>query len=364
MDALICLPANKIQRANMKKVIILILCLTPLPGLCQDTTSVLFIGNSYTFTNDLPGLWANLSISGGKTVYYDSNAPGGYWLEDHCGNSISTSKIARGGWDFVVLQEQSQVPTIDTFRYNSMYPSAEILDSLILAVNGNTMLYMTWGREFGGQQWISGYCSPPFANFFEMQDSLAAAYNQLGAILGAIVAPVGLAWEQAVTMNPTVDLWQDDQSHPTLEGSYLAACLFYGRIFNESPVGLSYTGGLSTGRAVFLQNAAYLTLEAIARTSADYPENDVLLSNYPNPFNNSTVIGYSMANTANITVAIYDILGREVETLYSGMQEPGSYSIVWDYDSSAGGIYFCRLTVNNESEDYSVVKTRKLLLLH
>lgn len=245
-----------------------------------------------------------------------------------------------------------------------MYPSAEYLDSLTALVQGRTMLYMTWGRENGGQQWIGGYCSPPFADFFEMQDSLASAYNELGAILGAVVAPVGLAWAQAVTMNPEVDLWQEDGSHPTLEGSYLAACVFYGRIFNESPVGLSYTAGLSSARAAFLQEAAYLTLEAIAQESADYPQNNILLFSHPNPFNNSTVIGYSLSQTYDIEVSIYDILGRKIETLWSGIQNPGNYNFAWNRENSAGGIYFCRLTAENNYTGNKYMKTAKLVLLH
>jgi len=314
--------------------------------LAQDTTCVLFLGNSYTYTNELPLLWAELSGSAGKTAVYDYNAPGGYWLEDHCSNSISTGKIMQGGWDWVILQEQSQVPTIDTFRYNSMYPSAEWLDSLIMLAGGNTMLFMTWGREFGGQQWISGYSSPPFANFFEMQDSLAAAYNELGAILNAPVAPVGLAWEQAVTMNPTVDLWQDDHSHPTLEGSYLAACVFFGTVFAESPVGLTYTAGLSPERAAFLQEAAYLTLGMAENPADGIPAEFAVMTVFPNPFNGSAVISFELKAESEVELKIYDVGGREIQRLEAGGWGLGKHSVVWDAEGMGSGVYFVRLTVD------------------
>lgn len=54
----------------------------------------------------------------------------------------------------------------------------------------------------------------------------------------------------------TIDLWQDDGSHPTVAGTYLAACVFYGVIFGESPRGLSYHDGLTSNEAAYLQSVA------------------------------------------------------------------------------------------------------------
>ncbi len=163
----------------MRKIIfILIISLLSSDVFC-DTTKVLFVGNSYTYVNDLPGLFRQLSTAAGKNVLTDFSAPGGYTLEQHFYLRATIDKINSADWDYVILQEQSQFPVIDYYRQNSTYPFAEKLDSVIRANNSSTMLYMTWGRKNGGQQCIGNYCSTIFTDYFHMQDSLSASYSQL-----------------------------------------------------------------------------------------------------------------------------------------------------------------------------------------
>lgn len=159
---------------NLKALILLLVLTTSV--IAQDSLKVLFLGNSYTYVNDLPQLIKNLATSAGKNVFTDQNTPGGYRLDQHKNNLTTLTKIQLENWDFVVLQEQSQVPTIDFTRYNWMYPSAQELDSLISLQNSQTVFFMTWGRKFGGQQCYSSNCSPNFPSFHEMQSSLKFAY--------------------------------------------------------------------------------------------------------------------------------------------------------------------------------------------
>jgi len=92
----------------------------------QDTLSVLFLGNSYSSYNNLPQLVQSLSSSAGKTLIIDSNMPGGLSMSGHANNATTFSKISQGNWDYVILQEQSQMPTIDFYRYNEMYPAMTV----------------------------------------------------------------------------------------------------------------------------------------------------------------------------------------------------------------------------------------------
>jgi hypothetical protein len=85
---------------------------------------VLFLGNSYTQFNDLPGLVQGLAQSVGHNLYRDQNTPGGHRLAGHAANPISLAKITARPWDYVVLQEFSLIPVIDSLRVNSMYPAA------------------------------------------------------------------------------------------------------------------------------------------------------------------------------------------------------------------------------------------------
>jgi hypothetical protein len=79
--------------------------------------------------------------------------------------------------------------------------------------------------------------------------------------------------------------------------------------------------------------------------------------NYPNPFNATTTIKFSLPEESNVTIEIYDILGRKIETLVSGIQPAGSHSIVWDAENQPSGVYFYQL------EAGAYVETRSCLLL-
>lgn len=247
---------------TMNNIVLLkiFLLLTSLTAFSQnDTLFVLFLGNSYTNVNNLPQLTSNLSNAGGKMLIVDSNTPGGYTLDSHSTNSTSLNKIMQGKWDYVILQEQSQIPTIDYYRYNSMYPAFERLNDSIKKYNpcANVVSYMTWGRRYGGQQCDdqNEYCSPDFVDFSHMQDSLESAYVEISNSVDAYISPVGIAWKKVIEETEIV-LHAADNSHPNLSGSYLAACVFYSVFWNESPVGLNFNGGLSNDQALYFQQIA------------------------------------------------------------------------------------------------------------
>lgn len=246
--------------------LLIVLLITPNQLQAQEK-KVLFLGNSYTAVNDLPGLFTSLALSGGHTIYADKNTPGGYTLaypaNGHLYNQTSLDKIASENWDYVVLQEQSQFPVIEHFRNNFTYPGSIELDSII-ELNypcTQTMFYMTWGRKYGGQQCIDSYCSVDFTDYAHMQDSLASAYLTMSNYLETPVCPVGIAWKKSIVENgDPIELFATDASHPSLAGSYLAACTYYASIFLESPIGLTYTAGLSESDALYLQTVASETV--------------------------------------------------------------------------------------------------------
>jgi len=324
-------------------VISIILILAALPSRAQDTLKVLFLGNSHTYFNDMPTLFANLSESGGHPVIVESNTLGGYTLEGHSTNPTSLDMIGVGIWDYVVLQENSQYPVIEYLRYNSMYPAARRLDSLITEYNGTTAFFMNWGWRYGGQCEVDGHQSPVFVDYFQMQDSMTSACTEISSELSAVLAPVGEAWRTAVTWNPNLVLWYTDNYHPDLNGSYLTACVFYATFYDESPAGLEYAGGLGDDEAYFLQQAAWETVTDVKDNIAQLPSSSGLYQNYPNPFNASTTISYSLSVDSEVSVDIYDILGRKITTLYNGNQTAGDHNVNWTAENVSTGIYFYRL---------------------
>ncbi len=215
--------------------------------------SILFIGNSFTAVNDLPGMFVQLAKSGGSAVNARMCAPGGYRLIQHVSDPSTLSKLSSQKWDIVVLQEQSQAPAIQTERETYMYPAVRSFDGLIRKAGSVPLLYMTWGRKHGCPE-------IGFSDYGSMQEKLIEGYLGIAKELSIECAPVGIAWKTAVERRPYLELWAADGIHPSPAGTYLAACIFYAVIYHHSPEGLNFTAGLSFSDAGFLQAIAAETV--------------------------------------------------------------------------------------------------------
>jgi len=241
-----------------------------------QTRSVLFIGNSYTYSNNLPQLLRNLALANGDTVTFDSNTPGGYTLDDHTQNGTTISKIYQQAWDYVVIQAQSQEGALSpTFVSWGLFPYAEILDSMVHDNNActQTVFFMTWGRKNGDTMYCPYY--PPVCTYDGMQQRLRENYLQMGYDNGAIVSPVGIAWKNVIATNPSFDLYTPDESHPSMHGSYLSACVFYSTLFRKPASGIPYYASLPQADAQLLQNIASSTVldsMSVWNTEVYYPQ--------------------------------------------------------------------------------------------
>jgi hypothetical protein len=222
---------------------------------------VLFLGNSYTYVNNLPQVIADLALSNNDTLVFDGNLIGGYTFQNHCTDAASLAKIAVGTWDYVVLQAQSQEPSFSPSQVNAQtLPYALRLDSLIQAANpcAMTVFYETWGRKNGDASNCPFY--PPICTYTGMQNRLRDSYALFADTCKALLAPAGEAWRASVSFSPTLELYQADQSHPVLEGSYLTAAVFYEVLFQRSVLNCTYTAGLSMPLKQFLQTTAHATV--------------------------------------------------------------------------------------------------------
>jgi len=200
---------------------------------------MLFIGNSFTQRNDLPGLLAKLAASRNLSVKHELISVGGASLRTHWNAGRAANVIATGGYDYVVLQEQSTLPVKNASR---MADNIRLFDAAIKQAGAKTVLYMTWARQY----------SP------EAQSVIAKAYTTIGEELGAIVVPVGLAWQTFLASHDKPLLHDRDQSHPTLAGSYLAACVFLAALLKESPIGFeAVPAGLEQQDVTQLQHVAW-----------------------------------------------------------------------------------------------------------
>lgn len=219
----------------------------------QDDATVLFIGNSYTYYNDMPDILSDIATSLGNNINNVSQTTGGATFSGHVGNTATFNAINSQTWDYVVLQGQSQEPSFPSGQVNtqSLPYAMQLADSAhATSTCAQVMYYMTWGRENGDPQWDS------INTFDKMNERLRRAYLRFADSTNASVSPVGVAWKYVRDNHPNIDLYTADGSHPTYAGSYLAACTFYASIFHSSPVGSTFTGSLSANRALKLQQAA------------------------------------------------------------------------------------------------------------
>ena len=224
----------------MKKGI-LICTFLPLLMIAQQRKEILFIGNSYTYVNNLPDLVKQIALSFGDSLIYDSSTPGGATFNTHTNNTQTLAKINQQQWDYVVLQAQSQEPSFSPGQVaNDTYPYAEILVDSIHANLSCTepLFFMTWGRKYGDQQNCQSY--PPICTYLGMQKRLRESYLEMAFNNSASCVPVGMAWKSSIAIDSTLNLYSPDNSHPSIYGSYLAACTFYASIFKKSAVGSSF----------------------------------------------------------------------------------------------------------------------------
>jgi hypothetical protein len=225
----------------------------------KEDANILFVGNSFTFCNDLPSTFLNLAESGGFTPNVSELSEGGYRLElfadpnDELG-SLLTSALNDSKWDYVILQEQSRIPTFENMTEEVMYPNARKLDEMIKKADGQTVFFMTWAYKNGDN--IDGGNIKVSTTREEMQTQLANSYIKIADELDAMMAPVGIAWMRAAEKYPNIELWDEALKHPSPAGTYLSACVFYGLLFDESPVGLNYYGDVEEETAKVLQQIA------------------------------------------------------------------------------------------------------------
>lgn len=181
--------------------------------MAKSITRALFIGNSFTARNDLPGLLAQLLAAGGKgELAHELISINGAPLRTHLNKGEAQQRMQASRFDYVVLQEQSTLPVKNPARTAE---NIRDFNAVIKTTSAQTVLYMTWARQ----------------NAPETQAILSETYTQVGRELGAVVVPAGLAWQLCLATHPNIVLHDKDQSHPNLAGSYLAACVFYATLF-------------------------------------------------------------------------------------------------------------------------------------
>lgn len=188
---------------------------------------VLFVGNSYTYFNDLPAVVRALgAATPGASVEVEAITQGGALLQDHWSTTGAAERIQAGGLDAVVLQGQSVEPfaSPESFHYH-----ADLFSDAIAESGARGVWFSTWARR-AGDPIYTGTFTPA-----DMTESLEFRYRSAAMRHGDMVARVGAAWMIALAELPEVVLHTDDGSHPTTAGSLLAACVILQAITGQTP---------------------------------------------------------------------------------------------------------------------------------
>ena len=180
---------------------------------------------------------AQLAEAAGQRLAWHLVSAGGASLRRHWNAGTAAREIETGGYDRVVLQEQSTLPIKNPRR---MHENVRLFDTAIKAAGAKTVLYMTWARRHAP----------------ESQQAITDAYTTIGTELGADVIPAGVAWQRVLQRPDHPVLHDKDGSHPTIAGSYLAACCAFAVLFGSNPAGLPAPDGLKPPEAEILQGAA------------------------------------------------------------------------------------------------------------
>lgn len=278
-------------RLSWSLLLFLVACTTrsePSAARTAAPVRVLFIGNSYTYLNNLPEMLEGFARALAPDTPLDTEAVlvGGAMLRTHLARGVAPQRIREGNWNHVVLQEQSLLggPRIDGVAHlgdpeEVFFPAARQLAAQAASVNARPLFFMTWPRK-----------ARP-----EAQAHLTQAYARIADELNAALAPAGLAWERVRREHPELELYSSDGHHPGPAGTYLTACVLFASIFQRPCTGAPSTlrGAPWTGTAfdpsqtvtlVSLPESTARTLQRVASEvalSGKRPETTASTASHP-----------------------------------------------------------------------------------
>jgi hypothetical protein len=220
------------------------------PQLIGEGRRILFVGNSLTYANDLPGMLQALADSaGGDRLAVETVAGPDFALVDHWREGTAAREIAEGGWELVVLQQGPSSVEVnrDSLRIFTSRFAAEMAK-----VNARPALYSVWPTLARRQ------------DFPRAIESYALAASDVNGLL----LPVAAAWVAALERDANLVLYGADGFHPTLTGTYLAAVVMYAKILNRSPVGLPARLRLRSGAVIAINAQTARLLQEVAAAAA------------------------------------------------------------------------------------------------
>jgi len=212
------------------------------PGSGDADVSILFIGNSLTYTHDVPGLVRALAERDGRSVATATLARANYSLEDHWNRDVA-SDIRSSRPDIVVMQQGPS--SVDANRAHLVSWSGELAE-VVREVGGEPAMYMVW---------------PDASRHFAF-GAVETSYAQAAAAIEGRLLPAGSSWLEAWALDQDLGLYGPDGFHPSYVGALLAALTIYAGLFDVEPSALpALDDGLPAERMELLRTAVAAGLE-------------------------------------------------------------------------------------------------------
>jgi len=192
---------------------------------------ILFVGNSLTYTNDIPALVKELSTLDAVSIDYKTIAGGDYGLDDHLTDGNVQKEIKKGKYDFVVVQQGPSA--LPESQANLM---AAVQKYKVLCDEAKTKLavYMVW---------------PSKGRLFDL-DNVIFSYSNAGKKNNAMICAAGLAWKKTWAIDSSISLYGPDGFHPDLSGSLLSAMVIYGTLIGKYEFGQLQSGNTSWSKYI------------------------------------------------------------------------------------------------------------------
>lgn len=220
--------------------------------------SVLFIGNSYTYYNDMPGMLVEMAAADRGAPFrlaVQSATKGRLQLEQLAEDPAVIAALRSRRWDTVVIQERSAWATAANLVEIS-HRAARAWKAALQEHAGAVALFQTWAYKPDGET-----LRDPAMSFVgdsgSMRWAITGETPALAGLLGADAVPVGEAWARAGRELPGLELYDPDGSHPSAAGSYLTALVFYRFLTGRQPSAVTWSpAGLEAWQAAALRNVA------------------------------------------------------------------------------------------------------------
>lgn len=230
--------------------IILISCTINNPFTDDTEMSVLFLGNSFTGYNNMPGMFSFLSDKAGKGTYVDYVIKYGASMREVIGDSIVYKKFRERKWDAIVIQSDYDIAY--TYKRSQIIQSLLAFRDSVSDMNEDADIYLAsvWAP-------VDGYITDAndTLTYEEFQDMLTEGTDYTANALEFHIVPAGYVW--SALRNETIDYkYDDDGYHPGIAGSYIYACAAYCAVYCSAVSGIGYYAGVEEREAVLIQGCS------------------------------------------------------------------------------------------------------------